>query len=106
MSQSLYQGNARLRQKIIRLCTGLLDLRESKRQKEDLVQNGRVDPARASLYAAAESRMVALYACEAVRDKDNDIEDFVFTYLNQNVVKMVLLPRQVRACLPFGLGLP
>ena len=47
------------------------------------------------LYAAAESRMVALYACEAVRDKDNDIEDFVFTYLNRNVEKMVLIPRQV-----------
>jgi hypothetical protein len=73
-----------------------LDLSESKLQKEALLRMDasiRREPDR--LYAAPESRMVALYACEAVRDKDNDIEDFVFTYLNRNVEKMVLIPRQV-----------
>ncbi len=45
------------------------------------------------LHAAAESSMNALYVCEAVRDSQGEIEDFVFTYLNSNVEKMLALPR-------------
>jgi len=47
------------------------------------------------LHAAAESSMDALCVCEAIRNEDNLIEDFVFTYLNSNVEKIVSIPREV-----------
>lgn len=70
------------------------DLTEYKRQDDAL---RRMDAAirreRDTLHAAAESSMDALYICEAVRNLDGEIEDFVFTYLNRNVEKMVAIPR-------------
>ncbi len=47
------------------------------------------------LRAAAESSMDALFICEAVRDPNGEIEDFVFTYLNHNVGKMISVPLDV-----------
>ena len=43
--------------------------------------------------AAAESSMDALYICSAYRNDKDEIEDFIFTYLNSNVEKVVGLPR-------------
>lgn len=45
--------------------------------------------------AAAESSRDALYICEPVRNQHGDVEDFVFTYLNSNVSKMVSIPTHV-----------
>jgi PAS domain-containing protein len=47
------------------------------------------------LSAAAESSMDAFYICEAVRTPEGEMEDFIFTYLNTNVEKMVSIPRDV-----------
>jgi PAS domain S-box-containing protein len=45
--------------------------------------------------AVTESIMDAVYVCEAVRDQEGEIEDFVFTYLNDKVEQMVSIPRNV-----------
>ncbi len=47
------------------------------------------------LRAVAESVMDAVYVCEAVRDRNGEIEDFVFTYLNDKVEKVVSIPRNI-----------
>ena len=39
--------------------------------------------------------MDALYICDALRSDTGAIEDFVFTYLNSNVERMVSIPRNV-----------
>jgi PAS domain S-box-containing protein len=85
------------------------DLSEHKREEDSLLRmDACIRRERDRLYAAAESSMDALYICEAVRNEENEIEDFVFTYLNSNVEKMVSLPREVmlggRMCelLPFN----
>jgi PAS domain S-box-containing protein len=44
--------------------------------------------------AAAESSMDCLYFCEAVRDAMGEIEDFVFTYANNNAVNFVSYSRE------------
>jgi PAS domain S-box-containing protein len=46
----------------------------------------------ASLHAAAECSLDAIFLCEAVRDRSGAIKDFVFTYLNSNAVAMAELP--------------
>jgi PAS domain S-box-containing protein len=72
------------------------DLTERKRQEDALRRMEAVlRRERDRLRAAAESSMDALLICEAVRGTDGDIEDFVFTYLNSNVEKMVSIPREV-----------
>ncbi len=43
--------------------------------------------------AVAESSLDALYICQAVYDEQGEVVDFIFTYLNSNVEKMVLIPR-------------
>jgi diguanylate cyclase (GGDEF)-like protein len=47
------------------------------------------------LHGASESSMDALFICDAVRDAKGEIEDFLFTYLNDNVEKMVSIPIKV-----------
>jgi diguanylate cyclase (GGDEF)-like protein len=42
--------------------------------------------------AATESSMDSFFMCEAVRDESGEIVDFLFTYLNSNVEKMVAIP--------------
>lgn len=72
------------------------DLSERKRQEDSLLRmDASLRRERNRLHAAAESSLDALYICEAVRNQDNEIEDFAFTYLNSNVEKMVSLPREV-----------
>ena len=39
--------------------------------------------------------MDSLYICESLRGASGEIEDFVFTYLNNNVEKSLALPRNV-----------
>ena len=45
------------------------------------------------LQAAVESSLDALFLCEALKDEQGDIEDFIFTYLNRNVEDLVKIPR-------------
>ena len=72
------------------------DLTERKRQEDALRRMEAVlRRERDRLRAAAESSMDALFICEAVRGTDGGIEDFVFTYLNSNVERMVSIPLEV-----------
>jgi PAS domain S-box-containing protein len=72
------------------------DISHRKRQEEDLLRmEAMVRRDRDRLSAAAESSLDALYICEAVRDESGQVEDFIFTYLNSNVEKMVAIPREI-----------
>lgn len=44
------------------------------------------------LLGAAESSMDCLYFCDAARGATGEIEDFVFTYVNSNALKLVTIP--------------
>ena len=48
----------------------------------------------ARFIAASESSLEAFYTLQSVRDKDGEIIDFEFTYLNSNGEKLVGLPRE------------
>jgi PAS domain S-box-containing protein len=72
------------------------DLTEHKRQQDALLRmEALLRRERDRLSAAAESSMDAFFICEAVRTPEGEIEDFIFTYLNTNVEKMVSIPRDV-----------
>jgi diguanylate cyclase (GGDEF)-like protein/PAS domain S-box-containing protein len=72
------------------------DLSEIKRQQDALRALERtLREDRDCLYLAAECSMDAVYVCRAYRGLTGEIEDFVFTYLNGNVEKMVSIPRSV-----------
>ena len=61
----------------------LRDLSERKRAEDALLRTeARLRKERDRLRAATESSMDALYICEAVRNQQGEVEDFVFTYLN------------------------
>lgn len=68
------------------LCGGLIVALFDRQVYEQLALD------RDRLHAASESSLDALYICEAVRDGKGEIEDFIFTYLNRNVEKMVTIP--------------
>ncbi len=79
--------------KLLAFAKILQDLSERKREEDSLLRmEAALRRERDRLRAAAESSMDALFICEAVRDGKGEIEDFVFTYLNQNVEKMVSVP--------------
>jgi diguanylate cyclase (GGDEF)-like protein/PAS domain S-box-containing protein len=88
------------------------DRSEAKRQQDALrgVELG-LREERDCLYTAAECTMDALFVCNALRGADGQIQDFIFTYLNNNVDKMVTIPRSAllgsRMCemFPFTLTL-
>jgi PAS domain S-box-containing protein len=72
------------------------DLSERKRQEDQLRRMECViRRERDRFLAAADSSMDAIYICECVRDQNGEIEDFVFSYLNSNVEKMVSISREV-----------
>ena len=65
------------------------DLSERKGQEDALrTLELRVRRERDRLHAAAEASFDALYICEAVRNRSEEIEDFVFVYLNSNAERM------------------
>lgn len=73
----------------------LRDLTESKRAEDALRRmETTLRKERDRLRAAAESSRDALYICEALRSPQGEVEDFVFTYLNSNVSKMVAIPAE------------
>jgi CHASE3 domain sensor protein len=45
------------------------------------------------LLGVAESSLDCLYLAEAVRDAEGEIEDFILTYVNENAVRLVTVPR-------------
>lgn len=69
-------------------------LRDRKAHERLRKINEELERERDRFYAATESSMDSFFMCTAVRDADadDDIVDFVFTYLNTNVEKMVALP--------------
>ncbi len=82
--------------KLIGFAKVVRDISARKRQEDHTLRmeaTARRD--RDRLSAAAESSMDAFWICEAVRDESGEIEDFIFTYLNSNVEKMVSIPRAV-----------
>lgn len=71
------------------------DLTERKRQQDILLRmEALVRRERDRFRTVAESSMDGLYICEAVRDENGGIEDFVYTYLNDNVQNMVRIPSE------------
>ncbi len=71
------------------------DISDRKRHEDALLRlEAGLRRERDRLRAVANSSMDAVYICEAVRDRKGDIEDFVFTYLNDNVESMVKIPRE------------
>ncbi len=71
------------------------DLSERKRQEDSLRRTeALLRKERDRLRAVAESSLDAIYICDTLRDPAGGIEDFVFTYLNSNVEKMVRIPRE------------
>ena len=72
------------------------DLSERKRQEDALLRlEVLLRRERDRLRAAAESSFDAIFVCDAIRDEHGEIRDFVFTYLNKNVEKMIDIPREV-----------
>jgi diguanylate cyclase (GGDEF)-like protein/PAS domain S-box-containing protein len=70
------------------------DLTPQKRRQETLqATQAALQEERDRLYAVAENSLDALFVCEALRNQSGIIEDFVFTYLNSNVEKLVSVPR-------------
>jgi diguanylate cyclase (GGDEF)-like protein/PAS domain S-box-containing protein len=70
------------------------DLTLQKRQQDSLqAMQASLQEERDRLYAVAENSLDALFVCEALRNDGGIIEDFVFTYLNSNVEKLVSIPR-------------
>ena len=82
--------------KLIGFANVTRDLTERKQQL-DAVQSAEMAlrEERDCLYNAAECSLDALYICRSLRGPAGEIQDFVFTYLNHNVEKMVSIPRSV-----------
>lgn len=72
------------------------DLTEVKRTHDALLaMKLTLSEDRDCLYDVAECTLDALYICEAVRNQDGEIADFVFSYVNSNAVRLSNLPRNV-----------
>ena len=80
--------------KLIGFSKVIRDISDQKRREDSMrAMQAALQEERDRLYAAAESSLDALFFCEAIRDASGWVEDFVFTYLNSNVEKLVSLPR-------------
>ena len=70
------------------------DLTGRKRQEDALrTMEATLREERDRLHAVVESSLDAFFICQALRGPSGEIEDFVFTYLNSNVEKLVPMPR-------------
>lgn len=70
------------------------DLTERKQQEDAmLAMDAALREERDRMHAVAESSMDALFICEAARDSNGQVEDFIFTYLNKNVESIMNMPR-------------
>ncbi|MGD0798441.1 MAG: diguanylate cyclase [Acidobacteriaceae bacterium] len=67
-------------------------VRDRRAHEELRRANEGLERERDRFYAATESSMDSFFMCEAVRDEMGEIDDFVFTYLNSNVEKLVAIP--------------
>lgn len=80
--------------KLHRFVKVIRDMTAQKRQEDVLrAMEAALREERDRLYAAAECSLDALFICDALRGTTGAIEDFVFTYLNSNVEKIVSIPR-------------
>jgi PAS domain S-box-containing protein len=71
------------------------DLSERKRQEDALLRMEHIlRQERDRFRAVADSSTDTIFICEAVRDPDGDIDDFVFTYLNRNGDKIFAFPHE------------
>ncbi len=71
------------------------DLTSRKRQEDALrTMESTLREERDRLHAVVESSLDAFLICQALRGPSGEIEDFVFTYLNSNVEKLVGIPRE------------
>ncbi len=72
------------------------DLTGSKRQEDALrTMEATLREERDRLHAVVESSLDAFFICQALRGPSGEIEDFIFTYLNSNVEKLVSIPREI-----------
>ena len=70
------------------------DLSEPKRREDALLRlEAILRKERDRLHEAAESSIDGFYICEAVRNSEGEIEDFVYTYINRKVEEMLAIPR-------------
>ncbi len=66
------------------------DVSERKRHEDTLLRlEAGLRRERDRLSAVTNGSMDAIYICEAVRDREGEVEDFVFTYVNENVGLMI-----------------
>jgi len=71
------------------------DISDRKRHEDALLRlEAGLRRERDRLQAVANSSMDAVYICEVVRGRAGEIEDFVFTYLNDNVENVVNIPSE------------
>ncbi|AXC11595.1 Sensor histidine kinase [Acidisarcina polymorpha] len=81
--------------KLVGFAKVVRDLSERKRQEDVLLRMEAVLRRERDCWrAVAESSPDALFICEAIRDCNGDIEDFVITFLNMKAEKIAGLPRQ------------
>ncbi|RXH58234.1 diguanylate cyclase domain-containing protein [Granulicella sibirica] len=84
------------KRKLIGFAKVVRDISARKRQEEEVLQmEALVRRDRDRVTAAMESSIDAFYICEAVRAESGEIEDFIFTYLNSSLEKMVAITRDV-----------
>jgi diguanylate cyclase (GGDEF)-like protein len=77
----------------ILILAALAAMRRNRGVHEQLLKvNEALEQERNRFHAATESSMDAFFMCSAVRDSQGEIVDFLFTYLNHNVERMVALP--------------
>ncbi len=70
------------------------DLTDKKCQEDAMLALQReLREERDTLHAASESSMDAFFLCEALRDADGEIEDFLFTLANRKAETLVAIPR-------------
>jgi diguanylate cyclase (GGDEF)-like protein/PAS domain S-box-containing protein len=80
--------------KLLGFAKVLRDLTDRKRQEDAFrSMEAALREQHDRLHAATESMLDAFFVCEAVRGLNGRIEDFVFTYLNSNVEKLLKRPR-------------
>jgi len=72
------------------------DMTGRKRQEDALrTMEATLREERDQLHAVVESSLDAFFICQALRGPSGEIEDFIFTYLNSNVEKLLSIPRSL-----------
>jgi PAS domain S-box-containing protein len=78
---------------LLGFATVVRDLSERKRQEDVAARmEAELRRERDRLRSAAENSLDALFICDALKDQQGEIEDFIFTYLNRRAESLVEIP--------------